>query len=93
MGLAQCLEDVCADPTKAELRRCCLGSLLNVTMDNEPIELEIVERNGIQNLLLIIESGAYKVFVDNSPDQYDEAYLALQLLSNIVECGILLKIH
>jgi hypothetical protein len=78
----------CLVSENKELRHCCLASLLNVSMDNEPIELEIVERGGMQALLDIILAGAQSVFNDKDAEEYDDAFLALQLLSSIIECGI-----
>jgi hypothetical protein len=84
-GMVACLVD---SFDKRELRHCCLASLLNVSMDNEPIELEIVERGGMGALLNIIRTGANSVFVNKDPGEYEDAFLALQLLSSIVECGM-----
>ena len=84
-GMVACLVNSTGNK---ELRHCCLASILNVSMDNEPIELEIVERGGMGALLDIIKSGAQTVFIDKDPEEYDDAFLALQLLSSIIECGI-----
>ena len=65
--------------------------MVQCPLDNEPIELEIVAHGGMHALLDIIKTGAERVFIDKCPEEFDDAFLALQLLSSIVECGMWLK--
>jgi hypothetical protein len=86
--MVACLKSSCKNP---ELLHCCLASLLNVSMDNEPIESEIVEKGGMEALLSIIKSKSQAVFMNGRKEEYDDAFLSLQLLSSIVECGLVLN--
>jgi len=80
-GIVECIES-----KNPQVLKNCLGSLLNVSMDNEPIEIEIIERGGLESLLDIVNRGAIEIFSNENDTDYDQTFLALQLLSNIVEC-------
>ncbi|KAJ3225596.1 hypothetical protein HK099_006536 [Clydaea vesicula] len=72
--------------SNAKVIQVALGCLLNVSMDNEPIQMDVIEYDGLEILLVL--SSQYVGNFSSADYNFELGTGALRILSNLVECEI-----